>query len=335
MPKLCVIEGDGIGHEVIPVAVEVLQQVVPDLECVTAEAGWDCFVRTGDSVPDATLEALRQCGAGLFGAVSSPSEKVEGYQSAILKMRQALGMYANIRPVQSWPEVSPRDGVDLIVVRENSEGLYARRESIQGETAIAEKVVTRSASRRIAQKTCQLVNTLQRNKITIVHKANVLPISDGLFRDSICQVIEQEVPDIEWNEKLVDLAALQIATEPQHYDVIVTTNLYGDILSDVAALWGGGLGMVPSLNWGEQVALAEPVHGSAPDIAGKGIANPLAAVLSAEMLVRYVWELPTQANQIKAAVAATLRQWNQWDPTKLTSQIRDALLDHLLVEQES
>ncbi len=274
MPKLCVIEGDGIGREVIPVAVEILQAVVPDLEIAFAEAGWECFQKCGVSVPDETLEKLTQFGAGLFGAVSSPSHQVEGYQSAILRIRQALNMYANIRPVCSWPNVSPRDGVDLIVIRENTEGLYSRRETSDGETAIAEKVVTRSASRRLGEKTCQLVKQLGRKKVTIVHKANVLSLSDGLFRDSIREVGEQ-VPGIVWEEKLVDLAALQIVSEPEHYDVIVTTNLYGDILSDVAAYWGGGLGMVPSLNWGDQVALAEPVHGSAPDIAGQGCCKPV------------------------------------------------------------
>lgn len=325
MPSLCVIEGDGIGREVVPVAVKVLQAVVPSLELEFAEAGWGCFQTHGVSVPDETLERLARCGAGLFGAVSSPSHRVEGYQSAILRLRQALEMYANIRPVQSLPVVSPREGVDLIVVRENSEGLYSRRETSDGEIAIAEKVVTRSASLRLGRRTCELVQQLGRKKVTIVHKANVLSLSDGLFRDCIREA-GGEQSEIEWDEKLVDLAALKVVSEPEYFDVVVTTNLYGDILSDVAAYWGGGLGLVPSLNWGDKVSLAEPVHGSAPDIAGKGIANPLAAVLSAEMLVRYVWSLQDSADRIKAAVVQTLNGWEHIDPSNLTSEVQDSLL---------
>ena len=332
MPKLCVIEGDGIGREVIPVAVQVLQTVVPELECVSAEAGWECFEKCGVSVPDETLESIRDCGAGLFGAVSSPLRKVEGYQSAILCMRQSLDLFANIRPVESWPQLSPRQGVDLVIVRENTEGLYSRRETCDGETAVAEKVVTKAASLRIGEKAFQLAEQLQRNKVTVVHKANVLGLSDGLFRDSIVEVVEQKRADgfhVELDEKLVDIAALQVATEPERFDVVVTTNLYGDILSDVAAMWGGGLGMVPSLNWGEQVAVAEPVHGSAPDIAGQGTANPMAAVLSAEMLVRYVWDRPKEADRIKTAVRNTLARWEKLDSTRLTQQVGEALVGEL------
>lgn len=332
MPQLCVIEGDGIGQEVIPVAVKVLRSVIPDLECRYADAGWACFERCGVSVPETTFEALRECQAGLFGAVSSPLQKVEGYQSAILHMRQELDLYANIRPVESLPLVSPRDGVDMVIVRENTEGLYSRRERSDGETAIAEKVTTRAASTRIGEKAFQLADQLQRDKVTVVHKANVLGLCDGLFRDSVFGVGERmraNGAQVEWDEKLVDLAALQVASEPERFDVIVTTNLYGDILSDVAAMWGGGLGMVPSLNWGEKVAVAEPVHGSAPDIAGQRIANPLAAVLSAEMLVRYVWNLPEEADQIKSAVRTTLGNWNELDQTRLTDEVEKALIDVL------
>lgn len=332
MPQLCVIEGDGIGHEVIPVAVEVLETVLPDLDVQTAEAGWDCFERCGTSVPDSTLETLRNCGAGLFGAVSSPLRKVEGYQSAILCMRQELDLYANIRPVESRPFVSPREGVDMVIVRENTEGLYSRRERSDGETAVAEKVVTRKASRRIGEKAFRLATQLQRRKVTVVHKANVLGLSDGLFRDSVFAIGEElrkNGGQIELEEKLVDLAALQVATEPDRFDVIVTTNLYGDILSDVAAMWGGGLGLVPSLNLGDQVSVAEPVHGSAPDIAGRGVANPLAAVLSAEMLVRYVWSMTEPADRIKSAVCNTLSNWKALDPHHLTDEVRRSLIGAL------
>lgn len=305
MPRLCVIPGDGIGQEVVPAAVRVLRAAIPDLETVPAEAGWDCFLQQGVSVPEKTLSILRDCGAGLFGAVSSPSQPVTGYRSAILTMRQELDLYANIRPVQSWPKVSPRPDIDMIIVRENTEGLYVGRERLEGDTVIAERIITRGASQRIAKKALSLCITMDRRRLTIVHKANVLPLSDGLFRGVVRGVVgETLVVD----ELLVDVAALKMISEPEHFDVIVTTNLFGDILSDAAAYWGGGLGYAPSLNWGDGVAVAEPVHGSAPDIAGQGIANPIAAILSGALLARYAWEDEGAAQKIEAAVHQALAQ---------------------------
>ncbi len=309
MPKLCVIPGDGIGQEVIPAAVEVLQAVIPDLETVEAEAGWECFLKHGVSVPDATLAAIQECGAALFGAVSSPLHKVEGYRSAIITMRQALDLYANIRPVISWPTVSPRADVNMIIVRENTEGLYSGRERREGDTAIAERVITRSASHRIANRALSLAQAAGRKHLTIVHKANVLPLTDGLFRDTVREVADEYRQNgfgIEIAELLVDVAALKMVGEPTTFDVVVTTNLFGDILSDAAAHWGGGLGLAPSLNWGDGVAVAEPVHGSAPDIAGQGIANPIAAILSGALLARHVWGNEAAALAIEQAVHATL-----------------------------
>jgi homoisocitrate dehydrogenase len=311
MPRLCVIEGDGIGREVIPPAVEVLRAVVPGLEVIPAEAGWGCFQKYGVSVLPETLAAVRACGAALFGAVSSPSRKVEGYRSAILVLRQALDLYANLRPVRSLPCVSPRPGVDLLVVRENTEGLYAGRERMEdgGETAIAERVITRRASQRLALRTLELVRSGGRRRVTIVHKANILPLTDGLFRDTVREALEhgrQAGEDWQIDELLVDTAAMKVVSEPEKLDVLVTTNLFGDILSDAAAHWGGGMGLAPSLNWGEEAALAEPVHGSAPDIAGQGIANPIAAMLSAALLARYTWGLAEAAQRIEAAVSQVL-----------------------------
>ncbi len=345
MTALCVIEGDGIGHEVIPEAVRVLQAALPGLEIVPAEAGWDCFQRRGVSVPDETLAAIRRCGAALFGAVSSPSRKVAGYRSAIITMRQALDLYANLRPVQSLPRVSPRADVDLLLVRENTEGLYAGRERLEdgGETAIAERVITRAASYRIGRRAVELAAGRATSgigrRVTIVHKANILPLTDGLFRDSVraaaldfCQ--GGAGCDIQVDELLVDVAAFRLAGEPQAFDVIVTTNLFGDILSDEAAYWCGGMGLAPSLNWGEGAALAEPVHGSAPDIAGKGIANPIASILSAALLARYTWGLEDVACRIEAAVKAALAQDLPVDegrviPSTPTTAITNAVLNRL------
>ena len=331
MPKLCVLPGDGIGQEVIPAAVEVLQAVILDIEVVTAEAGWECFRQYGTSLPEESLEAVRACGAGLFGAVSSPSYKVEGYRSTILMLRQALGLYANIRPVISWPNVSPRDDVDMIIVRENSEGLYSGRERSDGETAVAERVITRKASQRIAKRAVMLAQLLGRKCLTIVHKANVLPLSDGLFRDSVREVIEHYNENtrepLAVDELLVDVAALELNARPQRFDMVVTTNLFGDILSDAAAYWGGGLGMAPSLNWGDEIAVAEPVHGSAPDIAGKEIANPIAAILSGALLVRLVWQNKMAAERIESAVSDTLA--SNIDLTIGTAAITEAILKQL------
>lgn len=333
MTRLCVIEGDGIGREVTPAAVDVLRAAIPNLEIIPAEAGWECFQRRGTSVPEETLEAVRCCGAALFGAVSSPARKVAGYRSAILTLRQGLDLYANLRPVRSLPRVSPRAGIDLMVVRENTEGMYAGRERLEdgGETAIAERVITRRASRRLAERALALMQASGRRKLTIVHKANVLPLTDGLFRDTVRAAVAECAQAgfiIEVEELLVDIAALKLATEPERFDVIITTNLFGDILSDEAAYWMGGMGLAPSLNWGAAAALAEPVHGSAPDIAGKGIASPLAAILSGALLARYAWGLPAAAERIEGAVNAALAE-GAVDGVS-TVQAAQAVIDRLL-----
>ncbi len=304
--RLCVIPGDGVGREVIPCAVEALQRALPGLTVVEADAGWACFQRIGNALPDETKERIATCGAALFGAVSSPAKKVEGYRSPIIQMRQHFDLYANLRPTRIvWSQASQLIGrpqpVDLILVRENTQGLYAGRERLQGEEAIAERVITRAASERIARVAFALASRRERKRVTIVHKANILPITDGLFRDSV-HAVGAGYPDVEINEMLVDTAAMMLAARPAQFDVIVTTNLFGDILSDVASVWGGGMGMAPSLNLGDRIAIAEPVHGSAPDIAGKGIANPCGAILSAALLARHYWQLTEVADRLEQAV---------------------------------
>ncbi|MBD9499158.1 isocitrate/isopropylmalate dehydrogenase family protein [Pseudomonas sp. BGr12] len=309
--RLCVIPGDGIGREVVPVAVEVLQRLLPDLQVEEAEAGWDCFQRHGTSVPDATYERLRACGAGLFGAVSSPSHKVEGYRSAILSLRQTLALNLNLRPVRSRPVVSPRAGIDLLVLRENSEGLYSGREHWEAEgVAIAERVISRAACERLAAGAAEFARLRRARRITLVHKANVLPLTCGLFRDTCRDLLAEDGWSDVLDERLVDVAALQLVERPEAFDLIVTTNLFGDILSDLASHWGGGLGLAPSLNLGTGtgIGLAEPVHGSAPDIAGSGRANPLAAILSAGMLLRHYWQMSALADRLDGAVDAFLRE---------------------------
>jgi len=307
--RLCVIEGDGIGHEVIPAAVEVLAATGLNFETLYAAAGWDCFQEQGTALPSETLEVARASDVILFGAISSPSQRVEGYSSPILGLRQQLGLYGNLRPSRSQPISTSRQDVDLLIVRENSEGLYVRRERSDGNTAVAERLITRQGSERIVRLACELA--LQRRRhLTIVHKANVLSLTCGLFRETALDVAE-EYPALTVDELLVDTAALRLVTHPDQFDVIVTTNLFGDILSDEAAGLVGGLGLAPSANiaaarpTGDTCALFEPVHGSAPDIAGQGIANPIAAVLAGAMLLDYLGQ-HEQAAAVRHAVQLVL-----------------------------
>jgi homoisocitrate dehydrogenase len=325
MPYVCIIEGDGIGREVVPAAVRVLREVISGLEVIPAEAGWECFLRRGVSVPQETLEAVRGCRAALFGAVSSPSHRVEGYRSAVVTLRQELDLYANLRPVRSMPRISPAREVDLLIVRENTEGLYSGRERLEEGAAIAERVITRRASLRIGRRALELARQSQRRRLTIVHKANILPLTDGLFRDCIYEAASEmgiTSGEMEIEELLVDTAAYQLISQPERFSLIVTTNLFGDILSDEAAHWCGGLGFAASLNLGEQAAIAEPVHGSAPDIAGKGIANPIAAILSGAMLARYALELEEEAEIIEKAVNKALASHLRIENQQLRAGIR-------------
>jgi len=304
--RLCVMEGDGIGHEVVPIAVRILQHVLPDLKVEVAQAGWQTFQEQGSPLPDESLALARDCGAVIFGAATSPAYPVDGYYSPIVKLRQKLNTYANLRPARYMPVTTAREGVDLMVVRENTEDVYAGEETlINGENASATKIVTRLATERIAHRAYQLARETGRKRVTIVHKGNVLPKSDGLFRRTAFD-IGRLYPDITTDELLVDTAAFWMVKEPERFDVILTLNLYGDILSDMAAAWVGGLGMTPALNLGDGVAIAEPVHGSAPDIAGWGVANPTAIILSSAMLVRYHWNLPDVATRIENAVHKTI-----------------------------
>lgn len=309
MHRLCVIEGDGIGREVVPAAVRVLQAVLPEVELVYAEAGMDTFRERGTPLPEDTLAAARFCGAVLFGAAASPSYPVEGYFVPGVRLRRELQTYANLRPVRYLPVPTARPDVDLLVVRENTEDLYVQREYTEdaGEKGVSEKVITRAATQRVARRTYALARAQGREKVTIVHKASVLMQSDGLFRRVALEVAEG-FPDITTDELLVDTAAYWMVKDPLRFDVLLTPNLYGDILSDMAAAWSGGLGLAPSLNIGDDVAIAEPVHGCAPDIAGRDIANPTASILSVALLLRLHWGLPAAAERIENAVRAVLQR---------------------------
>jgi len=275
MTKVAVVEGDGIGHEVIPVARQILERLHPEYEYFTVDVGYGMWERTGCPCADREIEALKTADAILFGAITTPPMK--DYQSVVLRIRKALDLYANLRPVRG-------NGFDIMIVRENTEGLYSGIEEITPDRATTLRVVSRTGSERIAQAAIRLVQQ-RKGHLTIGHKANVLK-SDVLFRD-ICMG-EAKFAGVPFNDRFIDALALDLLQHPASYDVIVTTNIFGDILSDMASYLVGGLGFVPSANIGDRYALFEPVHGSAPDIAGQNIANPIAAIRSAVMLLEYL-----------------------------------------------
>ncbi len=218
-----------------------------------------------------------------------------------------------------------------MILRENSEGLYIGREHMTSpDRAIAERQISRQACEILAQRAAQVARQRQTKRITLVHKANVLPLTCGLFRDTCRAVLEGQGLHAQIDERLVDVAALQLVQQPENFDLVVTTNLFGDILSDLASYWSGGLATAPSLNWGEGIALAEPVHGSAPDIAGSGRANPIAALLSAALLLRYHWSLPNEAARLESAVEGFLQEAEGVDfGTQTTERVTDGVLSRL------
>jgi homoisocitrate dehydrogenase len=306
------IPGDGVGREVLPAAQRVLEAAGVKAEYLQLDAGFGTFQRTGNALPPATLEAARACDGALFGAVSSPSTRTPGYASPILTLRKELDLFANVRPAISSPVEGSRAGIDFVIVRENTECLYVKREREEenGERVVAERVITRRASARVTQAACEIAmrRAAQRGDgkalLTVVHKANVLALSDGLFRTTALDVAAG-FAGLTVEEQLVDSMVYRMIREPQRYDVVVAPNLYGDILSDAAAALVGGLGLAPSANVGEHYVLAEPVHGSAPDIAGKGIANPVAAMRAAALLLEHMGDGDT-ARRIESAVDAVL-----------------------------
>ncbi|MFQ3536576.1 MAG: isocitrate/isopropylmalate dehydrogenase family protein [Aggregatilineales bacterium] len=328
--SLCLIEGDGVGKEVIPAAARVLSALGLPITFTAAEAGWECFTKHGDALPQATLEAIRAADATLFGATQSPMGKVEGYRSPVLTLRKLFNLHANLRPTRSLPIEGTCQGVDLLIVRENTEGLYSGRERREddGQAAITERVITVAATERIARTAFECALRRPRRAVTIVHKANVLKEGDGLFRE-VCLRVAAEFSEVAVNEMLVDACAMWLVRDPTRFDVIVTENLFGDILSDEAAGLVGGLGVAPSANVGTgKVAYFEPVHGSAPDIAGQGIANPIGAILSAAMLLEHLG-IAESARRIEEAVESALREGvrtRDLGGTAATTEMTDAIL---------
>jgi methanogen homoisocitrate dehydrogenase len=292
MTRIAVVEGDGIGHEVIPVAYRVLELLHPEYEYFSVDVGYHRWEQTGCPCADHDIAELKTADAILFGAITTPPMK--DYQSVVLRLRKALDLYANLRPVKG-------NGFDIMIVRENTEGLYSGIEEISADKATTLRVVTRQGTERVVRSAIRLAHQ-RHGLLTVGHKANVLK-SDVLFRD-IC-LAEAKAGGVSCNDKFIDALALDILQHPASYDVVVTTNIFGDILSDVASYLVGGLGLVPSANIGDHHALFEPVHGSAPDIAGKNIANPIAALRSAGMLLTYCGDAPG-SERIETAVQGVL-----------------------------
>lgn len=288
--RICLLPGDGIGPEVIDCAEEVLQALPLNPEFVRAEIGFGAYERLGTALPDATLEKIRCSSAALFGAVTTPPN-IPNYFSPVVRMRQSLELYANLRPTRSIPHASSRPNIDLVIVRENTEGLYSGIERLEedGDRAITERVITRKGSERIIRKAFTLARQTKRRSVHVVHKANVLRQTCGLFR-TVALDIAKEYPDITMHEMLVDTCAMELVRAPEQFKIIVTTNLFGDILSDEACMFVGGLGVAASGNIGTKVAVFEPVHGSAPNLAGTGKANPVATFLAAAMMLEYLHE---------------------------------------------
>ncbi|RQW81491.1 MAG: isocitrate/isopropylmalate dehydrogenase family protein [Methanothrix sp.] len=289
--KIAVVAGDGIGPEVVKSALAVLDAAGADFEKVPLEVGLGRWKKTGQAMSDEDLETIKQCDCVLLGAITTPPDP--NYRSVLLRIRKELDLYANIRPFHSFK-------LDFIIVRENTEGLYSGIEEVGEEESRTLRVITRRGSERIAAAACDLA--AKRKKLTIVHKSNVLR-SDRLFLKT-CQKVaaDRKVPA---EDMLVDAVAYNLVINPGRFDVLVTSNLFGDILSDEAAGVIGSLGLCASANIGEGHALFEPIHGSAPDIAGKGIANPIGAIRSAAMMIEWLGE-PETARRIEGAVEQTL-----------------------------
>jgi homoisocitrate dehydrogenase len=304
--RICLLPGDGIGPEVIGQAARILLALEMDLTFEQGEIGFGAYQKLGSPLPEETLSKIRAADATLFGAVTTPPN-IPGYFSPIIRLRQSLDLYANLRPCQSLPHPASRSGINLVVVRENTEDLYSGIERVEdgGNRAISEMVITRKASEKIIRKAFELAIASSYKKVTVVHKANVLRETCGLFR-RVALEIAPHYPDILMEEMLVDTCAMELVRDPGQFEVIVTTNLFGDILSDEASMLVGGLGVAYSGNIGSESAVFEPVHGSAPKLAGLHKANPIATILSAVFMLEYLGE-HRPAARLRQAVMETIR----------------------------
>ena len=308
MIKIARIDGDGIGKEVTEAGIAVLESLDLNIDFIEAEAGRECFDKNGTTIPEETIRIAKNTKATLFGAITS----TPGQKSPIITLRQELDTYANLRPIKSFKGIDCLfDDLDFLIVRENTEGLYSGNETIEeinekDKKAIAQRVITKRASERISKLAFEEAIKLGKESVTCVHKANVLKKTDGVFKESFYKVAN-DYPNIMTNDYYVDATAMYLLTKPQEFDVIVTSNLFGDILSDASAGLVGGLGLAPSGNLGDEHGIFEPVHGSAPDIAGNNISNPIAMLLSVSMMLEYLNE-DYWAEKVKVACENVLEK---------------------------
>jgi len=302
--RVTLLPGDGIGPEITTSVLEILKAAGVELDWERFDAGEEALRLFGDPLPQPVLDSIAKNGTCLKGPVTTPVGK--GFKSVNVRLRQTLDLYANLRPVKNLPGIASRfANVDLVVVRENTEDLYSGLEHVVVPGVVESiKVITEKASTRIARFAFEYARQNGRKKVTAVHKANIMKLSDGLFLDCFRRVAE-EYQDIQANDMIIDALCMRLVMDPTRYDVLLLENLYGDIVSDLAAGLIGGLGVTPGANLGTRGAVFESVHGSAPDIAGQGIANPSAFLLSATMMLRHLGEAAAAA-RIEAALHAAL-----------------------------
>lgn len=331
MHTITLIPGDGIGPEISQSVQQILKAAGVPIEWEIHEAGITAQVKVGELLPADVLESITRNKVALKGPLMTPVG--EGFASINVTMRRALQLYANTRPIRSIPGVKARySDVDVIVVRENTEGLYVGIEHVVVPGVVESlKIITEAASTRIARYAFELCRRQKRKKITAIHKANIMKLSDGLFLDC-CRTVRRDYPEIDYNEMIVDNAAMQLVLNPHQFDVLLLENLYGDIVSDLCAGLIGGLGLAPSGNIGEKAALFEAVHGSAPDIAGKNLANPTALLLSSLLMLQHLGELEA-AERIFKAVRTVFEDRKIFTPdlggTATTHSFTEAIIKEL------
>jgi isocitrate dehydrogenase (NAD+) len=315
--SICLIPGDGIGPEITDAVVRVIGSSGAEVHWIPLSAGAAALEQYGDVLPHETLETLGRVRLALKGPITTPVGK--GFRSVNVRLRKHFDLYAAVRPVRSLPGVHTRyENVDLVVVRENTEGLYSGLEhEIVPGVVESIKVATRVGCERIARFAFSYAHERHRNTVTVFHKANILKLSDGLFLECARRVHDEIAPDIAYEEMIIDNGCMQLVRDPSRFDVLLLENLYGDVVSDLAAGLVGGLGVVPGANIGADCAIFEAVHGSAPDIAGQGIANPLAIIMSGVMLLNHIGETAA-ADRIKQAYNTVLAQG---DPQNMTRDI--------------
>lgn len=304
--KITVIRGDGIGPEIMDATLYVLDQLNAGLEYEDADAGLVALEKHGDLMPAVTLESIARNKVALKSPLTTPVGG--GFTSINVSLRRHFDLYANVRPAHTFPNTKSRfDNVDLITVRENTEGAYlaeGQEVSADGETAFSGTRITRKGSERIVRYAFELARSVGRKKVTAVHKANIIKSTSGLFLN-VAREVAAQYPDIEFQEMIVDNCCMQLVMRPEQFDVIVTTNLFGDIISDLCAGLVGGLGLAPGANIGKDAAIFEAVHGTAPDIAGQGKANPCALLLAAAQMLDHIGQ-PENAERLRKAIVATM-----------------------------